>query len=73
MSVKACSGRTLLAVPQRSGYGRYCRFTGVTGDLFLCVEFGLWAASGDTAVCLWISSDVPVSVAQLRGSVPLVI
>ncbi len=55
------SGKTPGAVPQRNGCGRYFRFTGVTGDLSLCVNFGLWAASGDTPLWLWISSDVPVS------------
>ena len=41
------SGKTR-ATPQRNGYGRYFRFMGVTGDLFLCVNFCLWAASGET-------------------------
>ena len=67
------SGKTPSAVPQRNGCGRYFRFTGVTGDLSLCVNFGLWAASGDTPLWLWISSDVPVSAAQLRDRVSSVV
>ena len=67
------SVRALRATPQRDGYGRYFRFTGVTGDLFVCVNFGRWAASADTPLWLRIPNDVPVSAAQLRDSVPSVV
>ena len=68
MSVKSLSGGTLRATPQRNGYGRYFRFSGVTGYLFLCVDFGLWATSGDTPLWLRIDNEVPVSAARLRDS-----
>ena len=67
--------RGLRATPQRDGYGRYFRFRNdlgdvVPGDLFLCVNYGLWATSGDTPLWVWIGSTVPVNAAQLRDSVP---
>ncbi len=67
------STKGLRATAQRDGYGRYFRFTGVTGDLFLCVNFGRWATSGDTPLWLWIDHTVPVVAAQLRGKVPSVV
>ena len=68
----------LRATPQRDGYGRYFNFRNslgdvVPGDLFLCVNFGRWATSGDTPVWLWIGSKVPVSAAHLRVHVPTVV
>ena len=60
----------LRATPQREGYGRYFRFTDVSGDLFLCVNYGLWATSGDTPLWLWISSNVPVDSGRLRDRAP---
>ena len=64
----------LRATPQRDGYGRYFRFRTdqgevIPGDLFLCVNYRLWATSGDTPLWLWISGDVPISPAHLRGNV----
>ena len=69
------SRRGLRATPQRDGYGRYFRFRDdsgdvVPGDLFLCVNFWLWATSGDTPLWLWIGASVPVDAGQLRQSVP---
>ena len=66
--------RGLRATPQRDGYGRYFRFRNdlgevVQGDLFLCVNFGLWATGGDTPLWLWIGRTVPVSAAQLWSHV----
>ena len=66
------------ATAQREGYGRYFRFMTdlretVPGWLFLCVNHHLWATSGDTPVWLRIHSDVPVSAAQLRDSMPSVV
>ena len=60
----------LRATPQRAGYGRYFRFLGVPGDLFLCVNYNLWATSGDTPLWLWISSKVPVERDRLRDLMP---
>ena len=67
------SVRGLRATPQREGYGRYFRFAGVSGDLFLCVNYGLWATSGDTPLWLWIGGGVPVNPSKLLDSVPLFI
>ena len=64
------SVRGLRATPQREGYGRYFRFAGVPGDLFLCVNYGLWATSGDTPLWLWIGGGVPVDPGKLRDRVP---
>ena len=69
------SRRGLRATPQRDGYGRYFRFRNasgdvVPGDLFLCVNFWLWATSGDTPLWLWIGGSVPVDAGRLRQSVP---
>ena len=63
----------LRATSLRYGYGRYFRFTGVPGDLFLCVNFDLWATRGDTPLWLWISGTVPVTATQLRNRVPSLI
>ena len=65
MSVKG-----LRATPQRAGYGRYFRFAGVSGDLFLCVNYDLWATSGDTPIWLWIGGHVPVDSGKLRDRAP---
>ncbi len=64
----------LRAAAQRAGYGRYFRFRTdlgevVPGDLFLCVNYRLWATSGDTPLWLWIGSAVPVSPVHLRADV----
>ena len=64
----------LRATPQRDGYGRYFRFRNdqgevIPGDLFLCVNYRLWATSGDTPLWLWISGDVPISPTQPRDNV----
>ena len=69
------SVRHLKATPQREGYGRYIRFRTDLGKvirpaLFLCVNYRLWATSGDTPLWLWISSAVPISPVHLRGNVP---
>lgn len=69
------STENLKATPQRDGYGRYFRFRTyqgevVSGDLFLCVNFRLWATSGDTPLWLRIGGDVPISPIRLRDSVP---
>ena len=63
------------ATAQRDGYGRYFRFRNdqgevIPGDLFLCVNYRLWATSGDTPLWLWIGSDVPISPTQPRDNVP---
>ena len=69
------SVRGLKATAQRYGYGRYFRFRNDQGEvipavLFLCVNYRLWATSGDTPLWLWIDSGVPVSPAKLRDNVP---
>ena len=68
----------LRATPQRDGYGRYFRIRNnlgdvIKGDLFLCVNFGRWATSGDTPLWLWISSNLSVNAPQLRVDVPSVV
>ena len=60
----------LRATPQRDGYGRYIRFTGVPGSLFLSVSFGLWANSGDTPLWLRIAPELPVDRAVILNRVP---
>ena len=60
----------LRATPQREGYGRYFRFIGVQGDLFLCVNYWQWATSGDTPLWLWIGGNVPVNAEELRDRFP---
>ncbi len=62
----------LRATPQREGYGRYFRFTGVPGDLFLGVHFERWATNGDTPLWLriWVSSGVPINAARMRDRLP---
>lgn len=60
----------LRATPQREGYGRYIRFTGVPGDLFLCVSFLLWASSGDTPLWLRLHPKFPVNRAVILNRVP---
>ena len=65
----------LRAAAQRDGYGRYFRFKTdegklIPGDLFLCVNYRLWATSGDTPLWLWIGGDVPINSAHLRNNVP---
>ena len=64
----------LRAAPQRDGYGRYFRFRTdlgevIPGSLFLCVNYHLWATSGDTPLWLWIDGDVPFSPARLRDNI----
>ena len=70
------SVRGLRATPQRDGYGRYLRFRTdmgeeLPGTLFLCVNYRLWATSGDTPLWLSIGGDVPITSAQLRDKLPL--
>ena len=69
------SVRGLRATAQRHGYGRYFRFRNdqgevISGYLFLCVNYRLWATSGDTPLWLRIGSEVPISPAKLRDRVP---
>ncbi len=69
------SVRGLRATAQRHGYGRYFRFRNdqgevISGYLFLCVNYRLWATSGDTPLWLRIGSDVPINTAHLRDKVP---
>lgn len=69
------SVRNLRATPQRDGYGRYFRFVtdqgkDIQGHLFLCVDYGLWATSGDTPLWLKISGDVPINRAHIQGKAP---
>ena len=69
------SVRGLRAAAQRDGYGRYFRFRTDSGevidsDLFLCVNYRLWATSGDTPLWLWISSNVPINLTHLLENVP---
>lgn len=69
------SVRGLRATAQRHGYGRYFRFKNdqgevVSGYLFLCVNYRLWATSGDTPLWLRIGSDVPINTAHLRDKIP---
>ena len=69
------STKGLRATPQRDGYGRYFRFRSASeivnhGDLFLCMNFQLWATRGDTPLWLWISRSVPVDSGRLQHSVP---
>lgn len=58
----------LNATPQREGYGRYFRFTGVRGYLFFCVNYQQWATNGDTPLWLWIHNEVPVEIGILRNN-----
>ena len=60
----------LRKTPQREGYGRYFRFKGVVGDLFLGVNYRLWATGGDTPLWLWISANAPMNFDKLRDRVP---
>ena len=62
------------AASQREGYGRYFTFAlpfaDVPGRLFLCVNYMRWAANEETPLWLWINSEVPVNVNNLRQHVP---
>ena len=60
----------LRRTPQRQGYGRYFRFKDVPGDLFLCVNYGMWSSSADTPLWLWIGGHVPVDASKLKGRFP---
>ena len=69
------STKGLKATPQRDGYGRYFRFRSASGtvnhgDLFLCMNFQLWATRGDTPLWLRISGSVPVDAGRLQHRVP---
>ena len=69
------SVRGFRATAQRDGYGRYFKFRTdsgevIDGTLFLCVNYRLWATSGDTPLWLWIGSDVPISPVRLRDNTP---
>ena len=48
----------LMATPQRWGYGRYFRFSGVASDFWFGVNHERWATNGDTP--LWLRADSPV-------------
>ena len=68
------SVRGFRATEQRDGYGRYFRFRTdsgqvIDGDLFLCVNYRLWATSGDTPLWLWIGGKVPINLTRLRENV----
>lgn len=72
------SVRGFRATPQRDGYGRYFRFRSdlgdaIPGELFLCVNYYLWATSGDTPLWLWVGGGVPVNLALLREKFPSVL
>ena len=72
------SVRGLRATPQRDGYGRYFRFRTdqdkeIPGHLFLCVDYRLWATSGDTPLWLRIIDDVPISPEHIQDIVPSLI
>ncbi|MDE0131927.1 MAG: hypothetical protein OXQ32_06665 [bacterium] len=56
--------------PKREGYGRYFAFTGATGDLFLGINYKLWATSGETPLWLRIGSKVPINREKLRQMDP---
>ena len=63
---------------RRDGYGRYFGFMTdrgevIPGSTFLCLNYNLWATSGDTPLWLRVFSDVPVSAGQLRDIVPSVV
>ena len=68
------SVRNLRATAQRDGYGRYFRFRTDSGEvihgaLFLCVNYRLWATSGDTPLWLSIGGDVPINlILQLQNN-----
>ena len=69
------STEKLRATSRRNGYGRYFQFKNASGDvipgtLFLCVNFRLWATSGDTPLWLRIAHRVPIDAGRLRQSVP---
>ena len=58
------------AAPQREGYGRYFAFTDVPGDLFLGINYKLWATSGDTPLWLRITSRVPLNRKRMLERMP---
>ena len=58
------------ASPRREGYGRSFRFTGVPGDLFLCVEYSLWATKAESPLWLRVSRDVQVRAERILDRVP---
>ena len=65
------STKNVRVTPQREGYGRYFRFRSdngevIPGDLFLGVNYHLWATNGDTPLWLRIYDSVPVSQDHLR-------
>lgn len=64
----------LRATPKRDGYGRYFRFMidgdAVPGSVFLCVNLGLWATSGDTPLWLSVGKNVPIDAVRLRQTAP---
>ena len=71
------SVRGFRATAQRDGYGRYFRFRTdlgevIPGVLFLCVNYRLWATSGDTPLWLWIRGDVPISPVPPSGQRTLI-
>lgn len=61
----------LKATPQYDGYGRYLSFPGVDGYAFLCVNFSLWASSGDTPIWLLISERIQINRERLHDKHPL--
>lgn len=58
------------ATPQREGYGRYFSFPDVSGYLFLCVDYSLWATRAETPLWLRISNEVQVNTEEIRDRVP---
>ena len=62
----------LRRTPQREGYGRYFRFTGVPGGFYLGVNYWLWSTGADTPLWLWIDGNVPVDFDKLRDKYPSV-
>ena len=53
------------ATPQRYGYGRYFRFTGVSGYFWFGVNHERWAGSGDTPLWLLVGDDVQTGMAEI--------
>ena len=57
----------LRATPQRYGYGRYFRFSGVSGSCWFGINHERWARSGDTPLWLLLSigSSIPISIDEI--------
>jgi len=61
------STRGARATATRNFYGRYFRFPGIAGFLFLCVHLRLWGRRGETPIWLAIGRNVPVPPGALTG------